>query len=278
MRLWIATKKYVVSLEFHDISNVCFCLPGAWSSTCRQSCGVGFVRSRRFLGGVGVGFLTTLGVGVRFVCPTPTPDVQLDHCLDHALKLGIPVEIVQFLLKLLLKQISCCAPGFPLILTVKFHSLYGKESGVGNFGMAGVGVGNFVKSESGVGVGNFGKVGVGVGVGYFTSDSATLHVGLFAEYYVLWIVHNAKQPLKKVARLKTPFVKLLQLAWKSGKKLTCKSSRLLTMSNSQSRLREPHAAANHHLRGSQQPVTKTSNILCNWLRSTIKQNVSVDLC
>jgi len=33
---------------------------------CEQRCGVGVVRSRRFLGGVGVGFLTTLGVGVGF--------------------------------------------------------------------------------------------------------------------------------------------------------------------------------------------------------------------
>jgi len=52
----------------------------------------------------GVGFLTTLGVGVGFFCLTPTPDVQLDHFLHHTLKLGIPVEMVQFLLKLLLKQ------------------------------------------------------------------------------------------------------------------------------------------------------------------------------
>jgi len=58
------------------------------------------IRSRRFLGGVG--FLTTLGAGVGFFCPTP--DVQLDHFLNHTLKLGIPVEIVQFLSKLLLKQ------------------------------------------------------------------------------------------------------------------------------------------------------------------------------
>jgi len=42
--------------------------------------------------------------------------------------LEIPVEMVQFLLKLLLKQISCCAPPFPLILTTKFHSLCVKES------------------------------------------------------------------------------------------------------------------------------------------------------
>ena len=34
----------------------------------------------------------------------PTPDVQLDHFLHRTLKLGIPVEMVQFLLKLLLKQ------------------------------------------------------------------------------------------------------------------------------------------------------------------------------
>jgi len=34
----------------------------------------------------------------NFFCPTP--DVQLDHFLHHTLKLGIPVEFVQFLLKL----------------------------------------------------------------------------------------------------------------------------------------------------------------------------------
>jgi len=75
-----------------------------------QGCGVGFevgagvgvVRSRRFLGGVG--FLTALGVGVGFFCPTPTPDVQLNHFLHHTPKLRFPVEMVQFLLKRLLKQ------------------------------------------------------------------------------------------------------------------------------------------------------------------------------
>jgi len=56
------------------------------------------------LGGVIVGFLTTLEVGVGFFCTTTTPDVQLDHFLHHTPKLGIPVEMVQFLLKLLLKQ------------------------------------------------------------------------------------------------------------------------------------------------------------------------------
>jgi len=53
------------------------------------------------LSGVRVGFLTTLGVGFGFFCLTPK--VQLDHFLHHTLKLLIPVEIVQFLLKLLLK-------------------------------------------------------------------------------------------------------------------------------------------------------------------------------
>jgi len=48
--------------------------------------------------------------------------------LNHTLELGIPVAMVQFLLKLLLKQISCCAPRFLLILTAKFHPLYVKES------------------------------------------------------------------------------------------------------------------------------------------------------
>ena len=38
-------------------------------------------------------------------------------------------------------EISCCPPRFPLILIVKVHSLYAKESesGVGNFGKVGVG-------------------------------------------------------------------------------------------------------------------------------------------
>jgi len=46
------------------------------------------------LDGVGVGFLTILGVGVEFFCPTPT--VQLDHFLHYTPKLGISIEMVQF--------------------------------------------------------------------------------------------------------------------------------------------------------------------------------------
>jgi len=41
---------------------------------------------------------TPNNTGSRIVCPTP--DVQLDHYLHHTPKLGIPVEMVQFLLKL----------------------------------------------------------------------------------------------------------------------------------------------------------------------------------
>jgi len=36
--------------------------------------------------------------GSEIFCPTPTPDVQLDHLLHHIPKLGIPVKMVQFLL------------------------------------------------------------------------------------------------------------------------------------------------------------------------------------
>ena len=54
------------------------------------------------MGGVGVGLLTTQGIRVGFFCPTP--DVQLDHFLHHTPKMEIPVEMEQFLLKLLLKQ------------------------------------------------------------------------------------------------------------------------------------------------------------------------------
>ena len=84
----------------------------------------------------GVGFLTTLGVGVGFFCRTPTPEVQLDHFLHHTPNLGIHVEMVglQFLLKLLLKQIILSVYHdlhwllvATKLLTVKRHSLHVKE-------------------------------------------------------------------------------------------------------------------------------------------------------
>jgi len=62
-----------------------------------MGCGVGV-----FMGGIG--FLTTSGVGVEFFCRTPTPEVRLYHFLHHTLKLGIFVEMAQFLSKLLWKQ------------------------------------------------------------------------------------------------------------------------------------------------------------------------------
>jgi len=60
-----------------------------------------------------------------------------DHFLNHILKLGIPVEMVQSLSKLLLKHFLLCTT-----MSIDFNSQ--------------IGVGNFEK------------------VGYFTSDSATL--------------------------------------------------------------------------------------------------------
>jgi len=38
----------------------------------------------------------------RIFCPNP--EVQMDHFLLHTPKLGIPVEMVQLLIKLLLKE------------------------------------------------------------------------------------------------------------------------------------------------------------------------------
>jgi len=60
-------------------------------------------RSRSFFDEVGVGFLKTPGVGVGNFCPTLTLDVHLDNFLHHTLKLGIPIEMAKFFLKLLLK-------------------------------------------------------------------------------------------------------------------------------------------------------------------------------
>ena len=60
---------------------------------------------------MGIGFLTTLGVGFSY----PTPEVQLDHFLHHTPKLGIPVEMETISCKTFLEtDNSCCAPQFPL--------------------------------------------------------------------------------------------------------------------------------------------------------------------
>ena len=70
--------------------------------TCKQGSrvGVGGAGRRRFLGGVGVGFLTRLEV--RFFIPLRKSNLII--FLLHTPKLGISVEIVQFFMKLLLKQ------------------------------------------------------------------------------------------------------------------------------------------------------------------------------
>ena len=111
------------------------------ASVCRmmKSClyqGCGVARSRFFLGAVG--FLRTLGVGCFY--PTPTPEVQLNHFLHCTPKLGIlnwlvPVEMLQFRLKFLLKQrIIAVQHDFrwllvaTKLLTAKLHSCYAKES------------------------------------------------------------------------------------------------------------------------------------------------------
>jgi len=53
---------------------------------------------------------------------------------------------------------------------------------------------------------------------------------------------------------------------------------MFEISDSQPRLRESRAAAKHPLCGSQQSFNYISNILCNRLRSAMKQNVLIDLC
>ena len=86
--------------------------------------------NRSFLGGVG--FLTTLGVGVGFFCPTLI--AQLDPFSHQTPKLGILLKCYNFFLKLLLKQrILAVYHDFHWLLvatkmlTAKFHSLYVKS-------------------------------------------------------------------------------------------------------------------------------------------------------
>ena len=58
-----------------------------------------------------------------FLCPTPTPEVQLDHFLHHTQKFGIPVEMVQFHTKKILFETehSCFVPS--LLLSVRCYKL-----------------------------------------------------------------------------------------------------------------------------------------------------------
>jgi len=94
----------------HFISNI--------FTACQQGCGV--ARTWRFLGGVG--FLRTLGVGVRFFV------WLLNHFSHHTLKLG-KLKWYNFFETFIETENSCCVPQFPLIatklLTAKLHSCYG---------------------------------------------------------------------------------------------------------------------------------------------------------
>jgi len=76
----------------------------------RSRCRSRVARSRRYLGGVGVIFLTTVGVGFL-----SDPGSPIESFLHHTPKLGIPVEMVKFLLKLTETGNSCCVPRFSLI-------------------------------------------------------------------------------------------------------------------------------------------------------------------
>ena len=123
---------------------------------CGVGAGVGVVRSRSFLGGVG--FLTTWESDFF---------VRLWLRMSNWVIFYITHLIWEFLFKwynffwnFVETEVSCCAPRFPLILTAKFHSLYVKES------EPGVGVGNKKRSRS--------QKFWNVGVRYFTSDSTTL--------------------------------------------------------------------------------------------------------
>ena len=144
LQFYTIRKIVVETSDIVSFNSLFFLFPAGLRSRSRS-------RSRKeFLDGVGVGFLTTLGVG--FLCPTRMPSWIIFY---------IALLNWEFLLKWYISfetfvesEIYCCVPWFPLISAAKFHSLYVKKSGAG--------VGNFGKSES------------GVGVGYFTSDSATL--------------------------------------------------------------------------------------------------------
>jgi len=70
-----------------------------------QDCEVGVTRSRKSWGGVG--FLRSLGFGVGVLSDSGGPIESFYTCTPK-------FELVQFLLKLLLKQNFCCAPRFPL--------------------------------------------------------------------------------------------------------------------------------------------------------------------
>ena len=127
--------------------------------SCHQGCWVAVVRSRRFLGGVGVGFLVTLGVGLDLF-------VRLRLRMSNWIIFYITLLNWEFLLKWYNFFWNFCLKQRFLAVHhdfhwVKCHSLYVKESKYEIFerSESGFGVGNCGKPESGVG--QFGKVGDG---------------------------------------------------------------------------------------------------------------------
>ena len=78
--------------------------------------GCGVVWSRRFLGGVGVGFLSDSRspIGSFFTSPSYIGNSYWNGTISFE-------TFVE-------TELSCCPPRFPLILTFKLHSLYVEES------------------------------------------------------------------------------------------------------------------------------------------------------
>ena len=119
------------------------------------------LRSRRLLGGVGFGFLRSVGYFyIRLGYFYPTPTVQLNHFNHYTPKLGILTRAcwygtVSFEM-FMQTEIYCCVPRFPLVA-----SCYKIVNSQTSFMLC-----------YGVGVGHFGKVGIGVG--HFNSNSVTL--------------------------------------------------------------------------------------------------------
>jgi len=102
-----------------------------------QDCRVGVARNRSFFGWSPSRILNNTRSRSRFFCPTPTTEVQMDYFLYHTPKLGIAVEMVQFLSKLLLKQVILAVyhDFHWLLIAAKFltailHGLYFGEVGV----------------------------------------------------------------------------------------------------------------------------------------------------
>ena len=125
----------------------------------------------------------------RIFCPTPC--AQLDHFLHHTPKLGKScwngtISFVTFVES----EIPCDVPRFSLIsliLTVKFHSLYFKESGSENLerSESGVGIRNLGNSES-----EFWNVGVGIGSRIFYLRLRNLAWSIFIRSQIVVVIRK----------------------------------------------------------------------------------------